>query len=107
MSDASVSVSNWNACFNSNDNILTLSCRITAEEGKETMSAVGLILNDGDGKTIASMYVELAENNSLASPALNVPGDGLAVGGQVVAAVSGEADGQHFFFEQRLTIENC
>jgi len=107
MSDAPVSISNWNACYNSNDGILALSCRVTADEGEATISGVGLILNDAGGKTIASMYVELAENSSLASPALNLPANGLAVGDTVLAAATGEAGGKHYFFEQRLTIENC
>jgi len=107
MSDGSVSISNWNACYDTNDGIFSLSCRITADEGQATISGVGLILNDGGGKTIASMYVELAEESSLASPALNVPGNGFSIGDPVIAAASGEAEGKHFFFEEKLTIEGC
>ena len=107
MGAASVSISNWNACYNAGSGIVALSCRVTAAEGEALISAVGLVLNDGAGNEIASMYVELAEETSLASPALNVPAGTLKLGDQVIAAATGEADGEHFFFEQTLSVENC
>ena len=66
-----------------------------------------MLLNNAEGRTIASMYVELSEETSLASPALNVPPGDLKLGDTVTMVVQGEADGQHFFFEQNLTIGSC
>jgi hypothetical protein len=102
-----VTVSDWNACYNSGDNIIALSCTVTTADASATISGVGLILNDSGGRTLASFYTGSAEGSSAVYPALNLPPENLTVGNEVSAVVQGECGGQHFFFEQDLTIKNC
>ena len=106
MSDI-VKVSDWNVCFNSNDNIIALSCTITTIDSSATITGVGLILNDGRGNTLASSYVGSSGGSETASPALNLPPGNLKVGDSVAAVATGECGGHHFFFEQELTIGDC
>lgn len=102
-----VTVSDWSACFNSGDGMLVLSCTVTANDSTPCIGGVGLILNTAGGVTLASIYTEWAGNVASATPAINVGPGSLAVGDSVEAVVSGEANGQHYFFEERLTIGNC
>lgn len=105
--DEIVSVSDWNACYNSGDEIIVLSCTVRAARGGATITGVGLILNSAEGMTRASSYVELSGGCESLSPSLNLPPQGLAIGHTVSAVLSGEAQGEHFFFQQELTIGNC
>ena len=101
-----VKVSQWNACYNAEENIISLSCEVTTVDSSATIEGVGLILNTSAGMTLASSYTEFAGSQSV-TPALNLPPKGLSVGDNVWGVVSGEVGGQHYFFEQELTIGNC
>ena len=100
-----VEVSSWNACYNSGDGIIALSCTVTANG--QGISGVGLMLNNRAGETLASTYVELDGDCASVTPAINLPPGGLKVGERVTGVVSGQAAGQHYFFEETLTIGNC
>ena len=100
-----VEVSSWNACYNSGDGIISLSCTVTAND--HGISGVGLLLNNSAGMTLASTYVELDGECPSVTPAINIPPGALKVGDHVSGVVSGEANGHHYFFEEKLTIENC
>ena len=102
-----VRVTDWVACFNSNDNTIVLSCTLTAREDSAGISGVGVILNTGAGATVASSYCVMSSASKSVSPALNVAHGRLNVGDDVLAVAQGECNGKHFFFEQRLTISNC
>jgi hypothetical protein len=102
-----VSVSNWNACYNSGDNMLVLSCTVSTNDSSATIEGVGLILNSAKGATLASLYTELSGGVESASPALNLAPGNLAVGDSIEAVVSGEVNGQHYFFEQMVSISKC
>ena len=101
----SVRVSEWNACYNSGDEVIALTCVVTSSSAD--ISGVGLMLNTGAGATLASTYFDLSTNSESVTPALNLPLGSLTVGATVHGVVSGEANGQHFFFEEKLTIVNC
>ena len=102
-----VKVTNWTACYNSAENIIALSCTVATSDATATISGVGLILNTSDGVTLASSYTESSGGSETVNPALNLPPGGLEVGGTVWGVVSGECQGQHFFFEEKLTISTC
>lgn len=102
---STVTVTAWNACYNNGDDVVVLSCTVISS-GSD-ISGVGLMLNDSEGLTLASTYTALSNNNESVTPALNLPPGDLKVGDNVFGVVSGEADGQHYFFEQELTIEKC
>ena len=101
-----VTVSQWNACYNSEENIISLSCKVTTVDSSATIEGVGLILNTSKGMTLASSYTEFAGSQTVI-PALNLPPNGLSAGDSVWGVVSGEVGGLHYFFEQKLTIGNC
>lgn len=102
-----VTISAWDACFNSEDNIIALSCTVTTNDSSATITGVGLILNNAEGGTLCSTYTELSGGVESTNPALNLPPGGLAVGDTVWGVVSGEVDGTHYFFEEQLTIGTC
>jgi hypothetical protein len=102
-----VTVSDWNACFNSEENIIALSCNITTVDASPSITGVGILLNDIQGATLASCYTTLSGGVETVSPALNLPPGHLGVGDAVSAVATGECHGQHFFFEQELTIGKC
>ena len=102
-----VTVSDWDACYNSGDNMLVLSCTVTTTDSSPTIKGVGLILNSGGGATLASIYTELSGGVESASPAINLAPGNLAVGDSIEGVVSGEVGGQHYFFKQALTIGKC
>src|SRR5688572_12662317 len=102
-----VTVSDWTACYNSGDNIIALSCTVTTSDSSATISGVGLILNTGAGATLASFYTVSSSGSETVNPSLNLPPGGLKVGATVAGVVSGECQGQHFFFEEELTITDC
>lgn len=102
-----VTVTNWTACYNSADNIIALSCTVATADASTSISGVGLMLNTGNGATLASFYTGLSGGSETVSPALNLPPGGLKVGDTVWGVVSGECQGQHYFFEEKLTITTC
>ncbi|MEK6282448.1 MAG: hypothetical protein AABN95_18975 [Acidobacteriota bacterium] len=102
-----VSVTDWVACHNSNDNFIVLSCTVTSADSSAGITGVGLILNTHDGTTLASFYTALSSGSEIAYPALNLTPGEVSVGDNVSAVAQGEWNGQHFFFEQDLTISNC
>ena len=102
-----VTVTNWTACYNSGENIIALSCTVATADASATISGVGLILNTSDGATLASSYTESSGGSETVNPALNLPPGGLEVGVTVMGVVSGECEGQHYFFEEKLTISTC
>jgi len=102
-----VTVTNWTACYNSGENIIALSCTVATADASATISGVGLILNTSDGATLASSYTESSGGSETVNPALNLPPGGLKVGSTVWGVVSGECEGQHYFFEEKLTITTC
>ena len=102
-----VSVTDWNACYNSGDDMIALSCTVTTEDSRATITGVGLILNNSKGVILCSTYTGLSGGTKSVNPSLNLPPNGLGVGDTVWAVVSGEVAGQHYFFEQELTIGSC
>jgi hypothetical protein len=102
-----VTVSDWNACFNSGENIIALSCSITSVDASPSITGVGIILNDIQGATLATCYTNLSGGVETVSPALNLLPGHLGVGDAVSAVAQGEYEGQHFFYEQHLTIGKC
>ena len=103
----SVAVTDWNACYNSGDNVIALSCTVATSDSSTGISGVGLILNNSEGSTLASTYVELSNGCASVTPALNLPPGSLKVGDTVWGVVSGEASDQHYFFEEKLIIGTC
>jgi hypothetical protein len=103
----SVAVTGWKACYNSGDEMIVLSCRVTTKDASPSIVGVGLILNDNAGKVLASTYAELSNGCESVSPSINLLPGTLEVGATVMGVVTGEAEGAHFFFEQELVIENC
>ena len=102
-----VTVTNWRACYDSEDNIIALSCKVATYDSSATISGVGLMLNTSDGKTLASFYTESSSGSTTVNPALNLPPGGLKVRNTVWGVVSGECQGEHYFFEEKLTITAC
>jgi len=99
---SNVSTSDWSASINSDDGMLVVSYTVAADSG--SLGGVGLVVSNSGGHTVATAYVDLTGDANSASPAINVPADGVAVGDTVVAAATGEAGGEHFFEEKRLTV---
>ena len=102
-----VKVTDWTACYNRGDNIIVLSCTVATSDASATISGVGLLLNTSNGATLASFYTGLSGGSETVSPALNLPPGGLRIGDTVWGVVSGECQGQHYFFEEELTISTC
>jgi hypothetical protein len=102
-----MTVSDWNACYNSADNLLVVSCSVSSADASPTISGIGLIVNDSAGTTLASFYNGLSTGSEHVYPAFNLPPGHLNVGDAVWAVVQGECEGQHFFVEQELTIGHC
>ena len=102
-----VAVTEWNACYNSGEDVISLSCTVATNDSSAAISGVGLILNTSEGATLASTYAELSNPCESATPALNLPPGGLKVGDTVWGVVSGEVNDQHYFFEQELVIGEC
>jgi hypothetical protein len=101
---SNVSVSQWNACYNSGDGVIALTCVVTSSSSD--ISGVGLMLNNSKGEILASSYFEFS-NSETVTVALNLPMGNLDVGDSVFGVASGQANGHHFFFEEHLTIVNC
>ena len=103
----SIIVTDWNVCHNSGDDVIALSCMVATSDSSAAISSVGLMLNNSAGLTLASSYTEFSSNSESATPSLNLPPSELKVGDTIVGVVSGQAEGQHYFFEQELVIGNC
>lgn len=102
-----VAVTEWNACYNSGEGVISLSCTVTTNDSSAGISGVGLMLNNSKGLILASTYTELSNDCESVTPALNLPPGGLKVGDKVWGVVSGEVQGQHYFFEEELVIGTC
>ncbi len=102
-----VTVSDWNACYNSSDNLLVISCTVSSADASSSITGIGLIVNDAGGATLASFYSGLSSGSEHVYPAFNLPPGQLNVGDLVWAVVQGECGGQQFFVEQELTIGHC
>jgi len=102
-----VAVTNWKACYNSGDEMIVLSCTVTTNDSSSSIDGAGLILNSNSGIILASTYNELSNGSKAVSPSLNIPRGSLQAGATVMGVVTGEAEGDHFFFEQELVIEDC
>jgi hypothetical protein len=102
-----VTVTDWNACYNSGDDVIALSCTVAANDSSATISGVGLILNNSKEMIIGSFYTEFSGGVESATPALNLSPSGIAVGDTVWGVVSGEVQGKHYFIEQKLTVSSC
>ena len=102
-----VTVSDLEACYNSGDDVIALSCTVTTTDPSSSISGVGMMLNNSEGATLASSYTELSNGSQSVTPALNLPPSGLKVGDSIWGVVSGEAQKEHYFFEQELVIESC
>lgn len=102
-----VTVSDWDACYNSDDAAISLSCKVITNDSSPGISGVGIMLNDSKGIILASTYVALSGGCESVTPALNLPPGGLTVGDTVWGVVSGEVEGQHYFFEEELSIGTC
>jgi hypothetical protein len=103
----SIAVTGWNACYNSGEDVISLSCTVATQDSSAAISGVGLMLNTSVGATLASTYADLSNPCESAAPALNLPPGGLKVGDTVWGVVSGEVHDQHYFFEQELVIGEC
>ena len=103
----SVAVTDWNACYNSGEDVISLSCRVATRDSSAAISGVGVILNNSQGRTLASTYAELSNGSQSVTPAVNLPPGNLKVGDTVWGVVSGEVNEQHYFFEEKLVIGEC
>lgn len=102
-----VTVSDWNACYNSRDNVIVISCTVSSADGSASITGVGLLVNDSEGSTLSSFYSSSSSGSETVYPAFNLSPGHLAVGEVVWGVVQGESGGQHFFIEQELTIGEC
>jgi hypothetical protein len=102
-----VTVSDWNACYNSSDNVFVVSCIVASGNGSASITGVGLLVNNLEGNLLASFYNSSSSGSETVYPAFNLPPGKLSVGDVVWGIVQGECDGQHFFTEQELTIVEC
>jgi hypothetical protein len=102
-----VNVSDWLACLNGNDNQIVLACSVTAQDSSAGITGVGLMLNNEKGLTLASSYTSFSSGSESANPSINLPAGALGVGAIINAVVSGQCGGQHFFFEEQLTVSAC
>lgn len=102
-----VAFSDWNACYNSPENLLVISCAVSTTDASASITGIGLLVNNAEGKTLASFYNSSSAGSEAVYPAVNLPPHDLKVGDPVWGVVQGECGGQHFFFEQELTIGTC
>lgn len=101
-----VEVTNWQACYNSGDNEIVLSWKVSTLDVKATITGGGLTLVNRAGKTLSSFYSQF-DTSRTAELALNLAASGIGVGDFVMGVASDEADGQHYFEEKKLQITNC
>lgn len=102
-----VTVSDWNACYNSGDNIIVVSCTVSSADGSASITGVGLLVNDSEGCTLSSFYNSSSSGSETVYPAFNLSPGQLSVGQVVWGVVQGECGGRHFLIEQELTISVC
>ena len=101
-----VEVTNWQACYNSGDNEIVLSCTVSILDASASITGAGLILVDRTGKTLSSSYANFDGSKSV-DLSLDVPPNGIGVGDFVMGVATGEAAGQHYFEEQKLQVSKC
>ena len=102
-----VTVSDWSACYNLPDNLLVVSCTVSSTDASNLITGIGLIVNNAEGRTLASFYNGMSAGSEHVYPAFNLEPGQLHVGDAVWAVAQGECGGQHFFVEQELTIGHC
>jgi len=101
-----VKVTDWQACYNSGDNEIVLSCKVSTLDGSASITGAGLILVDRAGKTLSSSYADFDGSKSVAL-SLDVPPNGIRVEDFVMGVATGEAAGQHYFEEKKLQVTKC
>ena len=99
--DHIVAVSDWNACYNSPENLLVISCAVSTTDATANITGIGLMVNDAEGRALAPFYNSASSGSEAVYPAVNLPPHKLKVGDGAWAVVQGECQGQHFFFETR------
>jgi len=102
-----VTVSDWNACYNSNENVIVLSCTVSSADGTASITGIGLLVNDSEGLTLSSFYNSASSGSETVYPAVNLPRGNISVEEAVWGVVQGECQGKHFFFEEELTLGTC
>ncbi|HEY5884211.1 MAG TPA: hypothetical protein VIT88_05955 [Pyrinomonadaceae bacterium] len=102
-----VTINDWDACYNSSDKVIVVSCTVSAADAGQLITGVGLIINNAEGVTVASFYNGLSSGCEQVSPAFNLPIGPLNVGDSVWAVAQGQCGSQHFLVEQELTISDC
>ena len=102
-----VTISEWNACYHIPDNLLVVSCTVSAADARHSITGIGLIVNNAEGRTLASFYNGMSSGSEHVYPAFNLEPGSLNVGDAVWAVAQGECGGRHFLVEQELTIGNC
>ena len=102
-----VTARRWQACYNSSDNVLVVSCTVSSADSGASITGVGLVVNDAEGSTLASFYNRFSSGSETVYPAFNLPLGTLSIGDAVFVVVQGECSGQHFFIEEEMTIANC
>jgi len=102
-----VTASDWQACYNSSDNLLVVSCTVSSADSGASITGVGLVVTDAEGSTLASFYNSFSSGSETVYPAFNLPLGKLSLGDAVFGVVQGECGGQHFFLEEEMTIANC
>jgi hypothetical protein len=101
-----VEAGNWQACYNSGDNEIVLSCKVRTLDAKPTITGAGPVLVNRAGQPLSSFYSEF-DGSATVELALNLPPSGVKVGDFVMGVASGEAAGQHYLEEQKLQVTKC
>ena len=102
-----VTVNDWNACYSIPDALLVVSCTVSAGDASHTITGIGLIVNNAEGRTLASFYNGMSSGSEHVYHTFNLEPGHLNVGDSVWAVAQGECGGQHFLVEQELTIGPC
>lgn len=101
-----VAVTNWKACYDSGDNEIVLSCKVSSLDKSASITGAGLVLVDRSGKTLSASYAAFDGSKSV-DVSLDVPPNGIRVGDFVMGVATGEAAGKHYFEEQKLQVTKC
>jgi hypothetical protein len=75
-----VTVSDWNACYNSNDNVIVVSCTVSSADRSASLTGIGLLVNDAEGGTLSSFYISSSSGSETVYPAFNLSPGQLRVG---------------------------
>lgn len=100
-----VTVSDWAACLE--QGTLALSCTVTTNDSSATITSAVLSATNSDDTDLVACGASLSSGVETVFPSLNLPSSGLSVGDSITAAVGGEADGEHYFFTQSITLAAC